>query len=211
MAETDSKQAQRERIVAAADRLLARRGFRGTTMDDVATEAGIGKGTTYLYFRSKDDLALAVIDAHVRSTFARLCEIADGDATPRKRLERMAIARVLERFDRFRHYGEGLHDMLAAIRPQLLEQRERQLNEEALIFVRPLRALAPSATDSALRRIAGAILTATNSLLPYYLSSRQLGERALIARRTRDLAGIVISGAIVAIRGQKRLTPNRQC
>ncbi|MDQ3950529.1 MAG: TetR/AcrR family transcriptional regulator, partial [Gemmatimonadota bacterium] len=68
MGEANLKEAQRQRIIAAADRLLARQGFRGTTMEDVATAAGIGKGTTYLYFRSKQELALAVVDAHIAGT-----------------------------------------------------------------------------------------------------------------------------------------------
>ncbi len=204
MGEANLKEAQRQRIIAAADRLLARQGFRGTTMEDVATAAGIGKGTTYLYFRSKQELALAVVDAHIAGTFARLREIAASELPARQRLERMAVARVLERFDRFQHYGEGLHDMLAALRPRLLRQRERQLHDEAAIFIGPLRALSPSASDRALTRIARAILTATNSLLPYYLSSKQLGARAVIARRARDVARMSVIGAIAVLLSRKR-------
>lgn len=200
MADADPKTAQRRRIIAAADRLLARHGFSGTTVEDVAMEAGIGKGTTYLYFRSKEELALAVVDSHIAATFERLREIAQSDQTPRRRLEQMAVARVLERFDRFQHYGEALHDMLAALRPGLLRLRERQLRIEAQIFVPALRELAGSVGDTELTRIARALLTATNSLLPYYLSSKQLGARPGIARRTRDVVRIVVAGAVATLR-----------
>jgi len=43
----------RDAILDAAERLLARYGYRKMTMDDLASEAGIGKGTTYLHFPSK--------------------------------------------------------------------------------------------------------------------------------------------------------------
>jgi AcrR family transcriptional regulator len=200
----DMKAAQRQRIMLAADRLLARRGFRGMTIEDVAVEAGIGKGTTYLYFRSKEELALAVVDAHIHGTLERLRKLAGSDAPPRRRLEEMAVARVLDRLDRLHHYGEGLHEMLAALRPALLRQRDRQLRLEARIFVPVLRELAGSGRSTGLVRIAAAMLTATNSLLPYYLSSRQLGAREVIARRARDVARLAIAGAVVILRKRER-------
>jgi AcrR family transcriptional regulator len=48
---------QREReIMEAAATVFAERGFRGTRVADIAQRAGIGKGTIYEYFRSKEDL-----------------------------------------------------------------------------------------------------------------------------------------------------------
>ena len=49
----------RDVILDAMERLLARYGYKKTTMDDLAREAGIGKGTTYLHFPSKEEVALA--------------------------------------------------------------------------------------------------------------------------------------------------------
>lgn len=49
-------------IVDAAARVFAEKGFFKTVMADIATEAGIGKGTVYEYFRSKDDLFFAVFE-----------------------------------------------------------------------------------------------------------------------------------------------------
>lgn len=170
------------------------------TIQNVATAAGIGKGTTYLYFRSKQDVALAVVDSHIEGTFERLRQIARSKGSPERRLEHMASWRVLDRFDRFQHYGEGLHEMLAALRPRLLQQRERQLRVEAQLFVPVLRELATPASDADLRRVARAILTATNSLLPYYLSSAQLGARPRIARQSREVARIVVAGASATLR-----------
>jgi len=48
-------------IIAAALHLFSERGFAATKLEDVATAAGIGKGTIYLYFPTKEDLFRAVV------------------------------------------------------------------------------------------------------------------------------------------------------
>ncbi len=53
----------RLRVLAAAERLFAARGVAGVTMDDVAAEAGVGKGTLYRRFGDKGGLAVALLDA----------------------------------------------------------------------------------------------------------------------------------------------------
>jgi AcrR family transcriptional regulator len=49
------------RILAAAGELLLGRGSRGVTIADVATKAHIGKGTVYLYWKTKEDLLLGLL------------------------------------------------------------------------------------------------------------------------------------------------------
>ena len=55
-----AKAARREEILGAARRVFATRGFRGTTMADIAEEAGVALGTIYLYFVSKEDVFAAL-------------------------------------------------------------------------------------------------------------------------------------------------------
>jgi AcrR family transcriptional regulator len=56
----------RLRALAAAERLFAARGVAGVTMDDVAAEAGVGKGTLYRRFGDKGGLAVALLDERER-------------------------------------------------------------------------------------------------------------------------------------------------
>ncbi len=56
----------RARILAAAEALFAERGVAAVSMDDVAAEAGVGKGTLYRRFRSKAGLGMAVLDTRER-------------------------------------------------------------------------------------------------------------------------------------------------
>jgi AcrR family transcriptional regulator len=55
---TPKAQRTRQRILAAALRLFAERGYEGTTMRDIAAAADCSLGLTYRYFASKEDLAL---------------------------------------------------------------------------------------------------------------------------------------------------------
>jgi AcrR family transcriptional regulator len=57
----------RLRVLAAAERLFAARGVAGVTMDDVAAEAGVGKGTLYRRFGDKGGLAVALLDERERT------------------------------------------------------------------------------------------------------------------------------------------------
>jgi TetR/AcrR family transcriptional repressor of nem operon len=52
----------RQRIIAAVAPLFNTRGYAGTSMSDVLEATGLHKGSVYLCFPSKDDLALAVFD-----------------------------------------------------------------------------------------------------------------------------------------------------
>jgi TetR/AcrR family transcriptional regulator len=54
------KEARREEIITAAERIFFGKGLSTSTMDDVAAAAELSKGTLYLYYRSKEDLFLAV-------------------------------------------------------------------------------------------------------------------------------------------------------
>jgi TetR/AcrR family transcriptional regulator len=54
------KQQRRNDIIDAAERIFFRRGFDNSTMDEVAAEAELSKGTLYLYFKSRDDLKFAI-------------------------------------------------------------------------------------------------------------------------------------------------------
>src|SRR5947207_9648539 len=96
----------RDVILDAIERLLARYGYKKTTMDDLAREAGIGKGTIYLYFPSKKEVALSSIDRVVERVQEQLQALARADAPVPDRLRQMLGARVLLRFDSVQAYSQ---------------------------------------------------------------------------------------------------------
>jgi AcrR family transcriptional regulator len=66
----DERQLREERILDAAAALLVRWGYRKTTVDDVAREAGVGKGTIYLHWKDKN----ALFGATLRRASRRLID-----------------------------------------------------------------------------------------------------------------------------------------
>jgi len=64
-------------ISDAAMRAVARKGLAKTTVDDIAREAGVAKGTLYLYFRSRDEIIEKTIGAAVDGLLERLRLAAD--------------------------------------------------------------------------------------------------------------------------------------
>jgi AcrR family transcriptional regulator len=71
-----NKQEKRAALLAAAHALFSRNGFAATTTAEIAARAGVGAGTLFLYFASKDDLLVAIfreeMDALVERAFATL-------------------------------------------------------------------------------------------------------------------------------------------
>ena len=55
------KEHRREEIIDAAQRIFFQKGLIATTMDEIAEAAELSKGTLYLYYKSKEDLYLAVM------------------------------------------------------------------------------------------------------------------------------------------------------
>ena len=75
-ATTERRAATHERLVEAATRVVARRGFHAATVDEIAEEAGFSVGALYSNFDGKDDLFLAVFDGHLRWYAERLEQAA---------------------------------------------------------------------------------------------------------------------------------------
>ena len=199
MAAIAPKETVRESILDATDRLLARFGYRKMTVEDIAAEAGIGKGTIYLHFSSKEEVVLSHVDRIVdRLKQQHLAVIARSKHTALERIRQMLLARVLFRFDSIQHYTQSLNDLLAALRPGLLARRARYFEEEAQIFAEVLaagRASGEFEMEDALAT-ARALLEATNGLLPYSLSTTELGEREEVERRTSAIADLLLRGLL---------------
>lgn len=188
----------REAILDATDGFLATHGYKKMTIDDLAQKVGIGKGSVYLHFSSKEEIALSHIDRIIERLTKELKTIAEKKISPEEKLRRMLLKRVLHRFDSVQNYTQNLNDLLAAVRPKLLARRKTYFQREAEIFARVIAEgqkseifVAGSATETA-----EIFLLATNSLLPFNLTTRELGKRDDIEERTRRLANLLLKGLI---------------
>jgi AcrR family transcriptional regulator len=188
----------RDLILDAADRLLARYGYRKMTMDDLAQEVGIGKGTIYLHFPSKEEVVLSHVDRIVARLNEEQVKIARGGGQPAARLRKMLVKRVMFRFDSVQHYTESLSDLLAALRPSLLVRRQRHFEDEAKILAGVLREGRREGVfefrDA--ERTACTLLTATGALLPYNLSARELGKREDVEAEAARVVDLLLNGLL---------------
>jgi AcrR family transcriptional regulator len=186
----------RDAVLDAAERLLARYGYQKMTMDDLAREAGIGKGTTYLHFPSKQEVVLCSIDRIVERLLGQLRAIARSGAAPAEKVRQLLRTRVLFRFDSVRDYSQGLDDVLRALRPAYLARRRRYFAAEAAAIAGVLRdgkADGVFTTEDPLAT-AHTLLLATNALLPYSLSRRELGKRREVERQVDRISDLLVGG-----------------
>lgn len=83
----------RQRIVSAADKLFYVRGYNQTSFRDISEQTGIPRGNFYYYFKSKDDILDAVVDARVKTYRNLLEQCMQESNDPRGRL--LAFADLL--------------------------------------------------------------------------------------------------------------------
>ena len=77
---------KRERLVAAATELLHQQGIERTTLADIAHAADVPAGNVYYYFKTKDEVITAVIEAHTQQIRTTLTAIDARHRSPKSRL-----------------------------------------------------------------------------------------------------------------------------
>jgi len=75
---SDERKAQ---ILNAAEGVFTKRGFNEARMDDIAEKTGLSKGTLYLYFKSKDDLIIAILERIFQREFRQLEDLQQDDSS----------------------------------------------------------------------------------------------------------------------------------
>jgi AcrR family transcriptional regulator len=76
----------RARIIEAADQLFYQRGYNQTSFSDIADITGIPRGNFYYYFKTKDDILAAVVEARIKHYQEGLLECDNVSDNPRERL-----------------------------------------------------------------------------------------------------------------------------
>lgn len=87
---------KKERLTDAAAGLIHRQGFAHTTLADIADEAQVALGSVYYYFKTKDDVAKAILIRR-RTEISHTLEEIDQLPDPRKRLEALVNIWVSDR------------------------------------------------------------------------------------------------------------------
>ncbi len=86
--------AKRRQILDGAYRVFLDRGFDAASMNDITREAGVSKGTIYVYFRSKEDLLEALVDDERSRLSGEMLAIFEQDGPFESLLQRFAAALI---------------------------------------------------------------------------------------------------------------------
>lgn len=86
MQQDESKESKRAAILQAAAKWFEGRRFDEVKLDDIAADAGVGKGTLYLYFKNKEDLFAQMAIDGVNEMAGRIREIAGMPIPYKERL-----------------------------------------------------------------------------------------------------------------------------
>jgi AcrR family transcriptional regulator len=84
--------AKRKQIIDGARRVFIDMGFDAASMNDITREAGVSKGTIYVYFANKEELFEALIECERQTIFANLYDALESDGDVREVLLRYGIA-----------------------------------------------------------------------------------------------------------------------
>ena len=186
----------RDAILDATDKLLARFGYKKMTIDDLAAEVGIAKGSIYLHFKSKEEIALSHVDRIIERLCVRLAEIAEQDLSAEERLRKMVVERVSFRFESVQHYTESINELLSSIRASLLQRRREHHEKEAEILSKVIKQGQEGGefASSGPLETAQVFITATNALLPFGLSTEELSHRDEIELKAAAVANLLLKG-----------------
>ena len=190
------RQDVRERVLDAADYLLARYGYKKMTMDDLAEHARVGRRTIYLHFPGKEEVALATIDRRLARLVAHLQALIAAAPSPTEGLRDLLIGRVLFLFDASQELTQTYDEMMAALRPVYMPRREQYLRTEVQVVAKVLAQgvqVGEFAVDD-VEETSLSLLLATNALMPFSLSREQRADRGAVERRVTRIADLLLNG-----------------
>ncbi len=158
-------------ILEAALRVISRRGVAAATMQEVADEAGIAKGTIYLYFKSREELVERTAELVHSQLDRRMREVPADPRDALSHLRRLVETKIAF----FDEHREFLRAYLATCQNEAERGRRRQARYEQ--YLRRLAEFLAQAMD------AGALRRGDPDRLALFLSE---GINAVIRRRLAE-------------------------
>jgi TetR/AcrR family fatty acid metabolism transcriptional regulator len=82
------------RIIKAATKIFAKKGFFKSKVSDIAREAGVADGTIYIYFENKDDILISLFEEQMKGVLDNMVEQISKHDDPAKKLEDFALTHL---------------------------------------------------------------------------------------------------------------------
>jgi AcrR family transcriptional regulator len=127
-----------QRILDAAKILFSRYGLKKTSIEEIAQHAGLGKGTVYLYFKSKDEIFSVMANGFATEFEQALDDALATPTTPTEKLRAFITTRV-GFYDRaFREYGATAESILEAEASPVVEGLRKQYGSRHVALITSL-------------------------------------------------------------------------
>jgi AcrR family transcriptional regulator len=187
------REAMRNRIIQEAASEFARLGFDQANINTIAEQAGIGKGTIYLYFENKRELFLGMLRAIAQSQLTTIRAALAGEGTVQQRIERLfrAFAHLAEEHsDSFNVYMSALYGVNRAFKDEATKLLRDYLAVISLVLEEG-KARGELQYEDA-EATALLVLSITES---YVLTARVLGQsEAMMASQASTVAQSLLQG-----------------
>jgi len=165
-------------VLRAAEKLFARRGFYPTTIDDIAKEAKLAKGTIYLYFDSKEDLFFSAIEKKLDALLGKIKEGVKEPGSARQRIKTVVGIHL-----KFLEENRDFFKIMQSFSEQLKEKLEKKLKgrviEKQSQYIEILTRLIQEAIRKKeikplnARKLAVILMGIIHSLTVYWISQKE--------------------------------------
>jgi TetR/AcrR family fatty acid metabolism transcriptional regulator len=119
---------KRSKIIAAATKVFAKKGFFTARISDIAKEAKVADGTIYLYFNNKYDILISVFEEEIGKIIDQIRKILATETDPKKMLE-MYVTRHLQTMKKNRNLAEVIQIELRQTNKLIKEYRNTKFIE----------------------------------------------------------------------------------
>ena len=83
-----------KRIIDAATKVFAKKGFYNAKVSEIAHEAGIADGTIYIYFNHKDDILISLFEEKMKEVLDNMKKQISLESDPLKKIEKFALVHL---------------------------------------------------------------------------------------------------------------------
>ncbi len=116
------------KIIRAATKVFAKKGFFNARISDIAKEAKVADGTIYLYFKNKFDILISVFEQEVGKLTSQVSVLLKDEDDPKVKLK-IFIIKHLEEMKKNRNLAEVIHIELRQTNKLIREYRKNNFNK----------------------------------------------------------------------------------
>jgi len=127
---------KRDRILNSALNRFSQYGFAKTTVDEIARQAQVGKGTIYFYFRNKEEILEEIVDREMTQGFAAMGQAMTEEPTILRKLER-----ILQVCFEYFHGNEMISKVMSmdqGLVMSLVTEKNREFQKISISWIRTL-------------------------------------------------------------------------